>query len=48
MVMSRRPGRIKTIVEVPVPRRERSLDTVSDPEYVRVTDRVLQLVREEV
>jgi NitT/TauT family transport system ATP-binding protein len=48
IVMSRRPGRIKTVVEVPVPRGERSLDSTTDPEYVQVSERVLQLVREEV
>ena len=48
VLMSRRPGRIKTILEVPVPRGERSLDSTTDPEYVQVTERVLQLVREEV
>jgi NitT/TauT family transport system ATP-binding protein len=48
IVMSRRPGRIKTIVEVPVPRQERSLDSVTDPEYVRVNEHVMQLVRGEV
>jgi ABC-type nitrate/sulfonate/bicarbonate transport system ATPase subunit len=48
VVMSRRPGTIKTIVEVPVPRGERSLESTTDSEYVRVAERVLQLVREEV
>jgi NitT/TauT family transport system ATP-binding protein len=48
MVMSRRPGRIKTIVDVPVPRSERSLASKTDPEYAEVSERVLGLVREEV
>jgi NitT/TauT family transport system ATP-binding protein len=48
VVMSRRPGRVKTIVEVPVPRERRSLESTTEPEYVQVTERVLQLVREEV
>lgn len=48
VVMSRRPGRVKTIVEVPVSRDERSLESTTEQEYVQVTERVLQLVREEV
>jgi NitT/TauT family transport system ATP-binding protein len=48
IVMSRRPGRIKTIVEVPVSRGERSLESTTEREYVQVTEKVLQLVREEV
>ena len=48
VVMSRRPGRVKTIVKVPVSRDERSLESTTEPEYVQVAERVLQLVREEV
>jgi ABC-type nitrate/sulfonate/bicarbonate transport system ATPase subunit len=48
VVMSRRPGTVKTVVEVPVPRGERTLESTTDPEYVKVTERVLSLVREEV
>jgi NitT/TauT family transport system ATP-binding protein len=48
VVMSRRPGTVKTVVEVPVPRGERTLESTTDPEYVKVTERVLGLVREEV
>jgi NitT/TauT family transport system ATP-binding protein len=48
IVMTRRPGRVKATVEVPVPRSERTLDTMTAPECVEVIDRVLGLVREEV
>jgi ABC-type nitrate/sulfonate/bicarbonate transport system ATPase subunit len=48
VVMSRRPGRVKSIVEVPVPRAQRSLASTTDREYVQVVERVLGLVREEV
>jgi len=48
VVMSRRPGRIKTALEVPVPRAERTLETMAKPDLVAMTERVLHLVREEV
>jgi len=46
VVMSPRPGRIKTIVDVPIPRAERSFETMALPEMVALHERVLQLVRE--
>lgn len=48
VVMTRRPGKIKAIVPVPVPRKERTVETMSDPELAALTDQVLHLVREEV
>ena len=49
VVMTRRPGRIKETVEVPIPRSERNLGTITgNPEITAVTDHVMQLVRAEV
>lgn len=49
VVMSRRPGRIKEVVPVPIPRAERDLAQLTgNPEVAAVTNHVLQLVRAEV
>jgi NitT/TauT family transport system ATP-binding protein len=49
VVMTRRPGRIKETVEVPIPRSERNLGTLmGNREITAVTDHVMQLVRAEV
>jgi NitT/TauT family transport system ATP-binding protein len=49
VVMSKRPGRIKEEVEVPIPRSERDLAALMrDPEIGPVTEHVMQLVRAEV
>lgn len=46
VVMSPRPGRVKTIVDVPIPRAERTFETMALPEMVSLHEHVLQLVRE--
>lgn len=48
VVMTRRPGRIKAILDGPIPRSERTVDTMGRPEFAAFAERVLQLVREEV
>jgi NitT/TauT family transport system ATP-binding protein len=49
VVMTRRPGRIKETVEVPIPRSERNLGTLmGNREITAVTEHVMQLVRAEV
>jgi len=49
MILTRRPGRVKESVPVPLPRRERSWDTVTrDARFLTVRDHVLQSVRAEV
>lgn len=49
VVMTKRPGRVKEVVEVPTPRSERNLKTlITDPEIRAIAEHVLQLVREEV
>lgn len=48
VVMSQRPGRIKEIVKVNVPRAERSVETMSDPAFLEQAETVLRMVREEV
>jgi NitT/TauT family transport system ATP-binding protein len=48
IVMSKRPGRIKLTLDVPVPRADRSLDQLSHGEMARTTEQVLEAVREEV
>ena len=49
IVFSRRPGRIKSIVEIDIPREERVWKTmVSDDRFTAARDRILGLVREEV
>jgi NitT/TauT family transport system ATP-binding protein len=48
-VMSRRPGRIKEIVDVPVSREDRQIGSMlRDPDVRERHERVLRLVREEV
>jgi NitT/TauT family transport system ATP-binding protein len=48
-VLSRHPGRIKTIVSVPIPRERRTWTLfTSDPAFDAARERVLALVREEV
>ncbi len=49
LVFTRRPGRVKTIVEVPIPRQERRFDALAeDPSYLEVRGRVTHLVRAEM
>ena len=49
IVFSRRPGRIKSIVSIDIPREERVWKTmVSDDRFTAARDRILGLVREEV
>lgn len=48
VVMSQRPGTIKEIVDVTIPRSERSVATMGDAEFMAQTESVLRLVREEV
>jgi NitT/TauT family transport system ATP-binding protein len=48
-VLSRRPGRVKTLVPVTIPRAQRTWKLfTSDPVFGATKDRVLRLVREEV
>lgn len=47
VVMSARPGRIKEVIPVNLP-RPRSLDVVKTPEFGRLFDRAFHLIREEV
>jgi NitT/TauT family transport system ATP-binding protein len=49
LVLTRRPGRVKTIVEVPLPRPERSWDGLAgEPRFLEVRERVMRLVRAEI
>jgi NitT/TauT family transport system ATP-binding protein len=49
MVLTQRPGRVKKLVKVPVPRSERSWDAMSaDPRFLEVKDEVMKLVRAEI
>ena len=48
VVMTKRPGTIKQIVPVPVPREERTVDAMSGTVLSSLMDDVLHLVREEV
>ena len=49
IVFSRRPGRIKAVVDIDIPREERVWATlVSDTRFTAARDRILGLVREEV
>jgi len=45
-VMTARPGRIKAVLEVPLP-RSREYEIKSDPEFVRLKKEVTRLIREE-
>ncbi len=47
-VMSSRPGRIKELASVPVPRKERTLESLSEPSMEQLSEDLLRLVREEV
>ena len=47
VVMTARPGRIKEVIPVDLP-RPRSLEMVSSPEFGALFDRVFHLIREEV
>ena len=48
-VLSRRPGRVKALVPVPIPREERTWKLLaSNPVFEATRERVLRLVREEV
>jgi NitT/TauT family transport system ATP-binding protein len=48
-VLSRRPGRVKALVPVDIPRARRTWTLfTSDPAFGATKDRVLRLVREEV
>jgi NitT/TauT family transport system ATP-binding protein len=49
LVFTRRPGRVKEIVEVPIPREERKFDALAaDSRYVDVRSHVTHLVRAEM
>jgi NitT/TauT family transport system ATP-binding protein len=49
MVLTRRPGRVKSVVEVPLPRPERSWDALSvEPRFLEVREQVMRLVRAEI
>ncbi len=49
IVFSRRPGRIKTIVEIDIPRERRIWkDMVANSTFTEARDEILRLVREEV
>jgi NitT/TauT family transport system ATP-binding protein len=45
-VLTRRPGRLKTVIDVPIP-RPRKLDVLVSPEFMRLKKTCLALVREE-
>jgi ABC-type nitrate/sulfonate/bicarbonate transport system ATPase subunit len=47
VVMTARPGRIKDVLQVGLP-RPRTQEMVSTPEFGRLYDRALHLIREEV
>jgi NitT/TauT family transport system ATP-binding protein len=47
VVMTARPGRIKEVIPVHLP-RPRSQDMVNTPEFGKLYDRALHLIREEV
>ncbi|MGY9014856.1 MAG: ABC transporter ATP-binding protein [Rhodospirillales bacterium] len=48
-VMSRRPGKIKAIVDIKIPREKRIWqDMLADEEFIAARDNILKLVREEV
>jgi NitT/TauT family transport system ATP-binding protein len=48
-VMSRRPGKLKAIVDINIPREKRIWrDMLADEEFVAARDNILNLVREEV
>ena len=48
-ILTRRPGRVKRIVEIPIPRERRQWKTLTtDPEFTTRREQILTLVREEV
>ena len=48
-ILTRRPGRLKRIVEIPIPRGRRQWKTLTtDPEFTTRREQILTLVREEV
>jgi len=47
VVMTARPGRIKEVITVDLP-RPRSLELVNTPEFGALFDRTFHLIREEV
>ena len=48
-VMSRRPGKLKAIVDIKIPRERRIWkDMLADEEFIAARDNILRLVREEV
>ncbi len=49
LVFTHRPGRVKEIVEVPIPRSERRFDRLAgDPRFLEVREWVTRLVRAEL
>ncbi|MBT8002948.1 MAG: hypothetical protein HN578_08525 [Rhodospirillales bacterium] len=47
--MSRRPGKLKAIVDIKIPRERRIWkDMLADEEFIAARDNILRLVREEV
>jgi NitT/TauT family transport system ATP-binding protein len=49
LVFTHRPGRVKEIVEVPIPRSERRFDRLAgDPRFLAIRERVTHLVRAEL
>jgi NitT/TauT family transport system ATP-binding protein len=48
VVMTARPGRIKAVLPVPLPRPRHILDMPGDPDYQRLHARVWEYLREEV
>jgi NitT/TauT family transport system ATP-binding protein len=49
IILSRRPGKLKRIVAIPIPRERRVWKTLAaDPEFTARRDQILTLVREEV
>ena len=48
-VLTRRPGRLKRVVKIPIPRERRVWESLgTDPEFTALREEVLNLVREEV
>ena len=48
-VFSRRPGKLKAVIDINIPRKRRVWkDMNSDPDFIRARDKILHLVREEV
>jgi NitT/TauT family transport system ATP-binding protein len=47
VVISYRPGRIKEVIDVDLPRPRFSYDVKASPEYVAIRDHVWSLVKDE-